>query len=165
MDAVDEEIPFQYRFAVTPEFRRAVRRALLIDFFRRPMYWIAVAAVGLVVAVSVASGSDGRALPTVIGVALFFLVVVLPGLLWISVTRQLARTLPVGALLRSGFGAAAIRTATPAGTATIPTARIASVHPVGEIIWIRYQNPRRRGLNARVLFPDDEIARLGLTVV
>src|SRR4051794_22448539 len=108
MDAVDEEIPLRYAFTVTPEFRRTVRRALILDFFRRPMYWIAVAAVLLIVAISVVSRSDGGATPAVVGVALAFLVVVMPALLWVSVSRQLRRSLPDGARLRSGFGAAAI---------------------------------------------------------
>jgi hypothetical protein len=159
VDPEDEQVPYQYEFTVTPAFRSRVRRALVgRALLTRPVFW---ATPVLVILIGLFFLRSENLAWIYFPVVVLLFVLVLPLIVWIAAGRSLRRTLPDGAVLRSGFGVNAVRIKGVAASVTLPAARIVDVRPQGDdLVWVRLRDPRQRALYARALFPDDETGRI-----
>jgi hypothetical protein len=149
----DEHIPYAHAFMVTREFQRAVTAAIL------PQQLVTVAICGVVVLAFALSWSlllnvGGPFLGGVL------LAIGMPLIVYVGIRRRVARQLPVGQVLRSGFGASGLRLGGSRGSSTMVFDELESFDVCRDLVRFRVRTSRQRYVSPRALFPDDEVIRI-----
>ena len=158
MTSADEQIPFEFEFVVDDGYTRRISRAIVTTWVARTL--TVFLAPALLVLLAVALFVVDQPIIALVLLAVAIVLGLLPLLVYLQTRRRLEKALPVGSVLRSGFGKDAFVISEPDATSTIRYTVFRSPRVRGEFIVLRQRLTRQDVFYPAQLFPESARERI-----